>query len=571
MSRTSTSGGRGRQTGHGFSLAALAAIDTTVGDVAGNAKLVALHAAEARLAGASIAIFPELTLTGYPPKDLLDLPDFHREVAARLAGLARIARGIDLVVGGTEQRKSPVGKSLYNSAFYLSNGRVAAVYRKRLLPTYDVFDEGRHFEPGSGAVVVRSPIGRVGLTICEDAWNDKFLWKRRLYEDQPVDDAVKAGAEVIVNIAASPYELGKRPFRRRLLGALAKRLHRPLLSVNLVGGNDELLFDGGGAAFDAGGALVASTEPFESGLLLVSPGDLSPGRLPPLPKFPDGTAEEIEIVWKALVIGIRDYAKKCGFRSAVLGLSGGIDSALTAAIAVEALGAQNVIGVSLPGPYSSEGSLVDAAALAANLGIDRRIIPISPAFESLKGTLAREFEGRPEDVTEENLQSRIRGVILMSLSNKFGHLLLTTGNKSELAVGYCTLYGDMCGGLGVISDVPKTMVYRLALHANRNRELIPRASIEKPPSAELRAGQTDQDTLPDYDLLDRVLERLVERQESSEKIARSLGLSLDLVRRIAGLFGRSEYKRRQAAPGLRITSKAFGIGRRYPIAQGYRR
>lgn len=550
---------------------ALVSFDATVGDLAGNARRIAALAREAAAAGASVVLFPELALTGYPPKDLVDLPDFRREAASRLRELAKVSRAVPLLVGSIEERRAATGKPLHNAAFWLAGGKVAAVYRKRLLPTYDVFDEGRHFEPGSGATIVRSPAGRLGLTICEDAWNDKTFWTRRLYDEDPVADAARGGADLVVNISASPFSVGKRALRRRMLGALARRWKRPLLSVASVGGNDELLFDGGSGAFDAAGRLVAATAPFEEGILVVDPADLAPRRMPEVPRFPSDPADELDVIWTALVAGTRDYARKCGFRSAVLGLSGGIDSALTAAIAAEALGAENVLGVSLPSAISSTGSLEDAEALARNLRIGYQVLPIAPAVEVLRATLAPHFAGRAEDVTEENLQARARGVLLMALSNKFGHLLLTTGNKSELAVGYCTLYGDMCGGLAVISDVPKTLVWALSRWRNREGEVIPRSSIEKPPSAELRPGQTDQDSLPPYDLLDAILELAVEEQRPAARIAKETGAPLALVRKVLGMVDRSEYKRQQAAPGLRITRKAFGAGRRMPIAQGFRR
>ena len=449
---------RRSRSGTGAGLLALASFDGTVGDLAGNARRMSELARAAAAAGASAILFPELALTGYPPRDLVDLPDFRREAAARLATLARESRRIPMLVGSIEPRRASTGKPLHNAAFWLAGGRVAAVYRKRLLPTYDVFDEGRHFEPGDRPLVVRTPAGRLGITVCEDAWNDKQFWRRRLYDVDPVAETAEAGAELIVNISASPFSIGKRALRRRMLGALARRHGLPLLGVNTVGGNDELLFDGGASAFDRAGRLVAATPPFEEGLLLVDPADLEVRRLADFAPF-GGTAEgELDVLWKGLVVGTRDYARKCGFRSAVLGLSGGIDSALTAALAAEAFGPENVLGVSLPSAISSQGSLDDAAALARNLGIRHETIPISAPVDALRDTLAPLFAGRPEDVTEENLQARVRGVLLMALSNKLGHLLLTTGNKSELSVGYCTLYGDMCGGLAVISDVPKTLV-----------------------------------------------------------------------------------------------------------------
>ncbi len=540
---------------------ALAQINTTVGDCAGNAARILGAYQRGLAAGADIVLVPELAIAGYPPRDLLLRKRFLDENRRALDQLALATGRTGLLVGYVERNEHRPGRETVNAVALLQNGRVLASRGKTLLPTYDVFDEDRYFEPAEENAPVEFNGRRVGLTICEDLWNDEEFWRDRRYRRNPAEDLVRAGAEVLFNISASPWHLGKNKTRHAMLASLAARTGRPLVYCNLVGGNDELIFDGCSLVFNAKGKLLAAGAMFDEDYLIV---DLDQAAIANPPTPPDE-----EKVFRALVLGVKDYFRKCGFRSAVLGLSGGIDSALTAVVAVEALGRENVTGVSLPSQFSSHGSLDDARQLAGTLGIPYHVVPIQPAFEAMKWQLRDLFAGRAEDTAEENIQARLRGVILMGLSNKFGSLLLTTGNKSELAVGYCTLYGDMCGGLAVISDVPKTMVYRLARWVNREREIIPPASITKPPSAELRPNQTDQDSLPPYEVLDAILEAYVVEGRSSPEIV-AAGFDADAVRQVVRLIDTNEYKRRQAAPGLKVTTKAFGVGRRMPIAQRFR-
>jgi NAD+ synthase (glutamine-hydrolysing) len=506
-------------------------------------------------------LFPELSITGYPPRDLLLKKDF---IAGNLTVLERLAAASGptaLMVGYVGENKNTPGRDVTNSAALLQNGRIVETRAKTLLPTYDVFDEDRYFEPAQHNAPVSIAKQICGVTICEDIWNDEDFWPHRRYRTNPVSDVLAAGARHIFNISASPWNVGKEKLRAQMLGSLARKSGRPVALCNLVGGNDELVFDGGSLVFNGAGELIAQGKAFEEDFVVVDT-ETSPAISAAQPT-------EEECVYRALVLGLRDYFHKCGFRSAVLGLSGGIDSALVACLAVAALGPEHVQGVSLPSQFSSPGSLDDARLLAERLGLRYEVIPIQGSFEAVKQQLKPVFGGRPEDTTEENMQARLRGVVLMALSNKFGSLLLTTGNKSELAVGYCTLYGDMCGGLAVISDVPKTMVYRLARWINREREIIPVASITKAPSAELRPNQTDQDSLPPYETLDAILEQYVEHGSSPAEIAR-LGYAPETVKQVIRLIDINEYKRRQAAPGLKVTTKAFGVGRRFPIAQRYR-
>ena len=540
---------------------ALAQINTTIGDFAGNRdKLLAAYRRGVE-AGADLVLAPELATTGYPPRDLLLRPQFIDKNLAILNELAAATGKTALVAGFVEHNDQQPGRPAANSVALMQNGKIAAIRRKMLLPTYDVFDEDRYFEPAVENKPVELGGWKLGLTICEDIWNDEDFWRQRRYRRDPSQELVEAGAQIIINCSASPWYLGKEIVRRNMVASLAAKIGKPVVYCNLVGGNDELVFDGHSMAFDGRGRLIAEARGFEEDFLLVDIEQAGPV-LPSICK-----AEEQ--LHAALTLGLRDYMHKCGFKAAVLGLSGGIDSALTACLAAAALGPENVLGVSLPSQFSSQGSLDDARALARNLGIRYEVIPIQTPFEAVKQQLQPLFAGRKEDVTEENIQARLRGVILMALSNKFGSLLLTTGNKSEMAVGYCTLYGDMCGGLGVISDVPKQMVYRLARWINREREIIPVSSLTKPPSAELRPNQTDQDTLPPYEILDAILELyVVEGRRPAEIIA--AGFKEADVKRVVRLIDQSEYKRRQAAPGLKVTSKAFGMGRRIPIAQRYR-
>ena len=540
---------------------ALAQINTTIGDMTGNRDRLLTAYQRGTAAGADVVVTPELAITGYPPRDLLLRRSFVEQNLRVLNELAAATGPAGLVVGFVGRHDSRPGREATNSVALLSEGKIQAIRHKMLLPTYDVFDEDRYFEPAAENAPVEFRGRKLGLTICEDIWNDEDFWRERRYRRNPCRDLAQAGAELILNCSASPWHLGKTRTRHDMVSSMARHIGRPIVYVNLAGGNDELVFDGQSLAFDAAGRLVARGAAFAEDFLVV---DLD--RAAPLTLTEPSDEEQ---VYHALVLGLRDYLHKCGFKAAVLGLSGGIDSALTACLAVAALGRENVRGVSLPSQYSSQGSLDDARALAENLGIKYHVIPIQSPFEAVKGQLRELFAGRPEDVTEENIQARLRGVILMALSNKFGELLLTTGNKSESAVGYCTLYGDMCGGLAVINDVPKQMVYRLARWINREREIIPPASLTKPPSAELRPNQKDQDSLPPYEVLDDILERYVVQGQTVAEIL-AAGFAEADVRRVVRLIDLSEYKRRQAAPGLKVTTKAFGLGRRLPIAQRFR-
>lgn len=540
---------------------ALAQFNPTVGDFSGNATRILSLAGEAKARGADLAVFSELCLCGYLPHDLVERPAFFRRTREELD---RVAREIPLpsIIGTLGYPQDDTGKPVANCAALVAGGRVLFEQRKMLLPTYDVFDESRYFQPAKSLSVFPYCGGVLGIAICEDMWNDKLFWQKRLYERDPAAELVEQGSTVLINLSASPYTMGKGAFRIEMLSAVTRRHRRPLVYVNQVGGNDSLVFDGASLAIAPDGQVAAQARAFEEDLILFDTAT-GKGELRPQP------ADELELVYRALICGTRDYVRKCGFRKVIIGLSGGIDSSLVACIAAEALGVENVTGVAMPGPFSSEGSLADARALAQNLGIQFLTLPISGIHQGYLETLAPAFTGRPADVTEENVQARIRGNLLMALSNKFGALVLSTGNKSELAVGYCTLYGDMAGGLAVISDVPKTMVYALARLINRSREVIPAACLTKAPSAELRPNQTDQDVLPPYDVLDCILKDYVEEMRAPEEIAREHGFPLDLVREVALRVDRNEYKRQQAAPGLKVTSKAFGIGRRFPIAQKY--
>jgi NAD+ synthetase len=548
---------------------ALAQINPTVGDLRGNFERVAGMIHRAAEGGANLVVFPELCLTGYPPRDLLLKRQFVEDNLQCLRRVAEVSRGITTVVGYAEWNASQVGRPLHNAAAVVRDGKIISRHYKTLLPTYDVFDESRYFEPGpreSRSQIVKVDQTPIGLSICEDLWNDERLIARRLYHENPIAELGEAGARVLVNCSASPFVMGKHEFRKKLFSAQAARWNVPLVYVNQVGGNDELVFDGNSVVFDGNGRLVAQLDAFREDLRVVDlPGES--GHTPAVERDGDSDLRDVH---DALLLGLRDYVRKCGFKSVVLGLSGGIDSALTAALAVRALGPEKVLGVAMPSRFSSPGSVTDARALANNLGIELREVPIGRMHDAFEETMRPIFGDLPRDITEENMQARIRGAILMAFSNKFGRLLLTTGNKSELAVGYCTLYGDMCGGLAVISDVPKTMVWALSRWINRSagREVIPQSSIEKVPSAELRPNQTDQDSLPPYELLDEIIERYVEQEMPISQIIAD-GFEEPLVRRVVRLIDRSEYKRRQAAPGLKVTSRAFGVGRRMPIAQDY--
>jgi NAD+ synthase/NAD+ synthase (glutamine-hydrolysing) len=538
---------------------ALAQVNTTVGDFSGNAEKIIAFSRQAREAGAGLVVFPELCVCGYPPRDLVEKPAFVARSQETVSYIAERTRGIAVICGLVTPARAETGKSVMNSGVLLRDGKVEFQQSKMLLPTYDVFDELRNFVPAGEQHIFPFCGGRLALTICEDAWNDKQFWNRRLYGIDPVEELMKAGGTFVVNISASPFYVGKLELRKQMLIAIARRYNVPVMMANQVGGNDSLVFDGSSLAIAPDGRVVAQAKSFEEDMVLLDMDSLT-GDIHPQPE--DGN----DSAYAALVMGTRDYVHKCGFHSAIIGLSGGIDSALTACIAVDALGAQNVTGVAMPGAYSSRGSVEDARTLAQNLGIRFEVIDIQPMFDAFRAALRPAFAGLPEDVTEENLQSRIRGTLLMALSNKFCALVLSTGNKSELAVGYCTLYGDMAGGLAVISDVPKTMVYRLARYVNSQREVIPQSTLDKPPSAELRPGQLDTDLLPPYNVLDPILEDYIEDAKTPPRIAQERGLDSELVREVIRMVDRSEYKRQQAAPGLKITEKAFGMGRRFPIA-----
>jgi len=540
---------------------ALLQINPTVGDLVGNARLIAEGVREAGARGADLAVTPELALVGYLPRDLLLSASFVRRSWDALSDVAsELAGQPPALVGLPEPNPSDSGRPLFNTAALIRDGRVDHRFRKALLPTYDVFDEDRYFEPFHGPQILELAGRRLGVSICEDIWNDRDFWKRRRYHHDPVEELVRAGAQGIINLSASPFSVGKYRRREEMLGSMAHKHHVPIVYVNQFGGNDDLVFDGRSCAFDAKGAAIARGRSFEADLVVC---DMDEAR--PIAAATDVTAESE--IWRALVLGTRDYARKCGFSSAVLGLSGGIDSALTAAIAVEALGGDRVLGVLMPSPYSSRGSIDDSLRLAANLGIKTLTLPIADAMGAMERTLHDAFAGAGPDVTEENVQARIRGSLLMALSNKRGALLLTTGNKSELAVGYCTLYGDMSGGLAVIADVPKTMVYRVARWRNdtSGAAVIPEPTLTKAPSAELRPNQTDQDLLPPYDVLDDILQRHIERHEPAAEII-AAGFDQEIVHRVVRMVRAAEFKRKQAAPGLKVTDRAFGTGWRMPIA-----
>lgn len=549
---------------------ALAQINNTVGDLEANAAKILDFARRAERAGAEVVAFPELALTGYPPRDLVEKHSFLDRTACALDSIARESAALNLALIIGYVAKAPDGSAVHaqNAAAVIDGGRLIFQQCKMLLPTYDVFDEVRYFQPAASQDICTIRGTRVAIAICEDAWNDKQFWERRRYARDPIEELVQKGAELIVSINASPWNIGKRKLREDIFRSIVRRFDLPAVYVHMVGGNDQLVFDGSSFAMTASGELRAQAKSFAEDLIVF---DSASGQ-------GDNHANHLtgdDAAFEALVMGTRDYIRKCGFRSVLVGLSGGIDSALVAAIAVEAIGKENVIGVGMPGPYSSGHSLSDARTLAEHLGIRFEVVPITLGYNAMMETLQPLFTGFSPDTTEENLQSRLRGMVLMSLSNKFGALVLTTGNKSEIAVGYCTLYGDMCGGLGVISDVPKTMVYRLSRVANCRYKLrglpeaIPENTFTKPPSAELRPDQKDTDSLPEYEILDGILAGYIERYESVPEIAVKVGVSQDLVREIVRKVDRNEYKRQQAAPGLRITPKAFGVGRRFPIAHRF--
>jgi NAD+ synthase (glutamine-hydrolysing) len=537
----------------------IAQINTTVGDLTGNAELILEAYAQLSKKGAELIVFPELTISGYPPMDLLLKPSFVKQCEQKAAELASQFR-VPTIIGCPTANPSKKGNMIFNSAFVCERGQIIHTYHKRLLPTYDVFDERRYFEPGSVPGVFEIGDQRIGLTICEDIWVDPSTRKR--YDHDPVEELAKEGVSLIVNLSASPWHVHKTESRLKYLTRAAQKCNCPVVYCNSVGGNDELIFDGSSKIINSDGLCLHILKRFDAEITAISLKDLKGKNSVELDE-----SEHQEIL-DALILGLKDYTRKTGFKKAVIGLSGGIDSAVTAYVAAAALGPENVTGVSLPSRISSQHSKDDAADLAKNLGIRFHTVEIGDVVDSIETSLKPLFEGMPLDVTEENIQARARGILLMAMSNKFGSILLTTGNKSEMAVGYCTLYGDMAGGLAILSDVLKTVVYDVARYINRDREIIPYSTIEKPPSAELRPDQKDEDSLPPYPVLDEILSAYIEdgmtRKDMIEK-----GMDPELVEDIAKKVDRNEYKRKQAPPGLKITSLAFGIGRRIPIAQRF--
>ena len=539
----------------------IAQINSVIGDFPGNVKRILAAYRECLEAGAEIVITPELSLVGYPPRDLVFKSHFVPKCLQALDYLAGEIREVPLIVGYVDHHHpTRPGKPFRNAAAWLENGEIQHRVWKTLLPTYDVFDERRYFEPGDSCEPILWNGRRIGVTICEDIWTEDYL-QRPFYDRDPVEELTAKGIDLLLNLSASPFHLGKPLLRRAMIGSIARKAKVPLVYCNAVGANDQLVFDGHSLVTDANGRIASQLPGFRETCAVVNPFSAVEDDAP----LDSCDAADL---YNALVLGVRDYVTKCGFSSVCLGLSGGIDSALTAVIAADALGPENVRGLTMPSPYSSRGSVDDSFALAKNLGIRCDEVPIKNAFEAIKATMQPVFEGKPEDVTEENMQARLRGLLLMALSNKENHLLLTTGNKSELAVGYCTIYGDMCGGLAVISDLPKCRVYEVSRWINREREIIPWNTLDKPPSAELRPDQKDQDTLPPYEILDAILELYIENQLSADEII-SRGYEEATVRWVQRRVDLNEWKRHQAAPGLRVTSKAFGIGRRMPIVQRF--
>lgn len=547
---------------------AIAQLNPTIGDLCGNAKQILAAAQKAIQEGTRLMLTPELSLCGYPPRDLLMSPDFVASMSRTLQELAQqLPPQLAVLIGTVEINPFATSKGqkpLFNSTALIDGNKVQQIFHKRLLPTYDVFDEDRYFEPGERANFFSLSSYKIGVTICEDLWNDEDFWGKRSYEINPIEELAKLKVDLIINLSASPYTASKQKVREAMLKHSASRDRTPIIYVNQIGGNDDLIFDGNSVAFNRAGDVICRAKGFGSDLEIIEfdeqQKDLLPGTINPCPE-----TTEAEI-FSALVLGVKDYARKCGFSKAILGLSGGIDSSLVAAIATEALGRENVLGVLMPSPYSSEHSISDAEALVKNLGIQSYTLPIGEIMTAYDHLLEPIFAGTEFGIAEENIQSRIRGNLLMAVANKFGHLLLSTGNKSEMAVGYCTLYGDMNGGLAVIADVPKTRVFSICHWLNRTNEMIPHNVLIKPPSAELKPGQLDQDSLPPYEILDDILERAIHNHQSTTQIVQA-GHDLATVNKVMKLVTRAEFKRKQAPPGLKITDRAFGTGWRMPIAR----
>ncbi|MEO0123317.1 MAG: NAD+ synthase [candidate division WOR-3 bacterium] len=539
----------------------IAQLNPTVGDIDGNLDKITQTIKQGKEENTDLVVFPELFLSGYPPQDLLERKWFIKKIEKaieKIINLSSFYPDIGIIFGAPMFSNKNTGRGLYNSAIFVHRGLINHIQHKSLLPTYDVFDEARYFDPADEIKPIKFKEEILGISICEDAWNIPELWQRKVYDRDPIEILVQKGANILINISASPFTMGKEEIRYKILRSHAKKYHIPFVIVNQVGANDELIFDGRSMVIDKNGEPVDVLPAFDECIKTIETGSRGDSRnYTPL--------DHIESVYNALILGVRDYVKKCGFKRTILGLSGGIDSAVVACIAVEAIGKENVIGITMPSPFSSAGSVEDSKKLAENLGIELKIIPINHIYESYLKSLKDVFKDKAFDTTEENIQARIRGNILMALSNKFGYLVLTTGNKSELAVGYCTLYGDMSGGLAVIGDVPKTMVYKIAGFINRKKEIIPFPIIKKPPSAELKPNQTDQDTLPPYDILDPILQLYIEEGLSKEEIV-AKGYQEETVDWVIKAVNKNEYKRRQAPPVLKVTSKAFGLGRRMPVA-----
>ena len=551
---------------------AIAQLNPTIGDITNNAKQIITAAENAAKQNVRLLLTPELSLCGYPPRDLLLFPSFIESMSQELKAIAsKLPESIAVLIGTVETNPHAASKGqkpLYNSMALLDGGEIKQIFHKRLLPTYDVFDEDRYFEPGYEANYFTLDEIKVGVSICEDLWNDEQFWGKRSYEVNPIEELAQLEVDLIINLSASPYTVGKQKLREAMLHHAAISYRKPVLYANQVGGNDDLVFDGNSVAFNSGGDVVNRAKSFEADLVVIEWDRLKSSNLSPSPSPTrrGGQDRENDEVYHALVLGVKDYARKCGFTKAILGLSGGIDSALVAAIAAKALGAKNVLGVLMPSPYSSDHSISDAEDLVNNLGITSQKIEIEAAMKAYDTILDPMFAGTEFGIAEENIQSRIRGNLLMAIANKFNYLLLSTGNKSEMAVGYCTLYGDMNGGLAVIADVPKTRVFKLCCWLNRNQEVIPNNIITKPPSAELKPDQKDSDSLPNYEILDDILERIVCQHQSIAEIIEA-GHDTETVSKVIKLVTRAEFKRRQAPPGIKITDRAFGTGWRMPIAK----